>query len=364
MNIIRDTQVVVIGAGVIGCSIAYHLAIRGVDVTVVDAGAIGEGTSTATLGLVWVQGKEPGPYMELNMLGALLHARLAINFNEDVGLRQPGGLILCADVGKFEESKNTWKRLRETTTNYQAQILTPAEVCELEPHVSPTIAGGIYSPYDGHVNPIKLLINLVRLAKRHGVQFILNTPILRITRNEEGVTGVDTLDGSLCAKKVVVAAGTGTPALVQPLGLHLPLKYDRGQILVTAPIKLILNYPTDNIRQTVEGNILIGTTHEQAGLDKSTTISAATKIAHNAIKVFPFLKDIPIIRQFAGIRPMPIDGKPYLGPVEKVPGLYIAVSHSGITLMPVHGKVISELILNGNTDVPIENYRPDRFAEN
>ena len=73
------------------------------------------------------------------------------------------------------------------------------------------------------------------------------------------------------------------------------------------------------------------------------------------------LKDVQIIRHFAGVRPLPKDGKPYLGSVKRVPGLYIATSHSGITLAPIHGKVISELILDGKTDVPLELYRPERF---
>ncbi len=80
------------------------------------------------------------------------------------------------------------------------------------------------------------------------------------------------------------------------------------------------------------------------------------------IRRFPVLKDAQIIRHFAGIRPLPKDGKPYLGPVERVPGLFVATSHSGITLAPVHGKVISELILDGHTDVPLESYRPERYT--
>jgi glycine/D-amino acid oxidase-like deaminating enzyme len=125
----------------------------------------------------------------------------------------------------------------------------------------------------------------------------------------------------------------------------------------------ILNHPKDGVRQTIEGNILMGTVHEDVGLDSSTTIEAAKKIADHAIRTFPILRDIPIIRQFSGIRTMPVDGLPFMGPVEKVPGLFISVSHSGITLAIVHGKVISELIVDGYTNVPIDCYKPERYTQ-
>jgi glycine/D-amino acid oxidase-like deaminating enzyme len=149
---------------------------------------------------------------------------------------------------------------------------------------------------------------------------------------------------------------------VEPLGFQIPLDFVRGEILVTASIKPILRHPSRHVRQTEDGNLLLGSTHDRVGLDKSTTSQAARKIAFNAIQTFPILKELPVIRQYAGIRPMPVDGKSYLGPVERIPGLYIAVSHSGITLSPVFGKVISELIIDGHTDIQIELYKPERFA--
>jgi glycine/D-amino acid oxidase-like deaminating enzyme len=363
MKTLCETQVIVIGAGAVGCSIAFHLALRGIAVCVVEEKAIGSGASTATFGLTWVQEKEPANYMELNMLGVLLHEQMAAVYDEDVGFRMPGGIIICLTESELENSTEIFKKLHETSRKYQARMLTPSEVKELEPCVSPNIAGGFYSPHDGHINPIKLVTNLKRLAVKHGATFLENTPVLTINRNERGMIGVDTLEGRILAKSVVVASGTGTMGLVKPLGIHLPIKFDRGQILVTSRIMPILNHPKDGVRQTIEGNILMGTVHEDVGLDSSTTIEAAKKIADHAIRTFPILRDIPIIRQFSGIRTMPVDGLPFMGPVEKVPGLFISVSHSGITLAIVHGKVISELIVDGYTNVPIDCYKPERYTQ-
>ncbi len=362
MKIKDETQVIVIGAGAIGCSIAYQLARKGAAVTVLESGAIGNGASTANLGLTWVQEKLPAHYMELNMAGVQLHARFAEHYDEDVGFRMPGGVVICLSEADLQRSVEIQTELKQNSRKYQSILLTPAEVRDLEPQVSPDIAGGFYSPHDGHINPLKLVTNLKRLAEKHGVKFLQFSPAIRILKGEEGIQGVAVADGQISAQSVVVAAGTGSPDLLKPLGVHLPLKMVRGQILVTARTRQLLNHPTVNIRQTVEGNILMGTTHEEVGADRSTTVEAARKIAGDGILTFPVLKDIPILRQFSGIRPMPVDKLPYLGAVEQIPGLYIAVSHSGITLSILHGKVISELIVDGSTSIPIDCYRPDRHS--
>jgi sarcosine oxidase subunit beta len=152
----------------------------------------------------------------------------------------------------------------------------------------------------------------------------------------------------------------GTANLVKPLGIELPMVFEKGQLLVSEAMRRMIIYPTGNTRQTVRGNILFGVTYEPNQTERITTIEGARKVANDAVSRYPALKDVQIIRHFAGIRPLPKDGKPYLGPVKRVPGLYIATSHSGITLAPVHGKVISELIQDGDTDVPIESYWPER----
>jgi glycine/D-amino acid oxidase-like deaminating enzyme len=358
-----EAQLAVVGAGVIGCSVAYHLARRGASVTVIDANGIGTGTSSVTLGLVWVQRKEPAVYMELNLLSSELHAELANTFDEDVELEQSGGLSSYLDEDTFHKQLGAMERLNATSKKHQARSLTPSEAHELEPALSLDIVGAIYSPLDGAVNPIKLVFNLARNARKLGVNFFTDTPALRIDRNEAGVTGVDTSKGFIHAKTVVVTAGAGTSSLVKSVGIDLPMVFEKGQLLVTEALPKLVKYPTGNTRQTKRGNILLGTTYEANQTERITTIEGAYKVAKDSLRRYPRLKDAQIIRHFAGVRPLPKDGKPYLGPVKRVPGLYVATSHSGITLAPIHGKVISELILDGKTDVPLELYRPERFMK-
>jgi glycine/D-amino acid oxidase-like deaminating enzyme len=360
--VIGETQILVIGAGVIGCSIAYHLARRGASVIVLDANGVGTGTSSATLGLVWVQRKEPAEYMELNLLSSQLHAELARTYDEDVELRQPGGISSFLDEGIFRKQLAIMERINAASDKHQTRALTPREAHEMEPELSPDIVGAIYCPHDGEINPIKLVLNLASNARKCGAKFLAHTLDIHIGRNDAGVTGVDTQTGFIRAGTVVVAAGTGTPALLKPLGLELPMVFERGQILVTEAMRRVVFYPTGNTRQTERGNILLGVTYEANCTERLTTACGAQKVASDSVRRFPVLKNAHIIRHFAGIRPLPKDGRPYLGPVKSVPGLFVATSHSGITLAPVHGKVISELILDGRTEVPLESYRPERYT--
>lgn len=363
-RIITETQVAVIGAGAIGCSIAYHLARGGASVVVIDAHGIASGTSSATLGLVWVQQKPPAEYLELNLLSSLLHRGLVKDFDTDVELNQPGGVDSYLDEAYFEEQVAVMQQLNAACPKYQAQALTPDQARQMEPELSQEIVGAIYCPHDGEINPITLVHNFAHSARKLGAKFLTHVQGECIAHNDSGVTGIQTSQGLIRSSKVVVAAGIACSALLHPLGIKLPQVFERGQILVTEPMRRVLIHPTDISRQTVRGNILLGTTHEPACLERhATTIDGLKYIVDQSIRRFPVLKSANFIRSFSGIRPLPKDGLPFLGPVRRVPGLYVATSHSGITLAPVHGKVISELILHGRTEVPIQNYQPERFMD-
>ncbi len=358
-----DTQVVVIGAGVIGCSVAYHLARRGTMVTVIEANGVATGTSSATLGLVWVQRKAPAEYMELNLLSSMLHKKLAETYDEDVELNQPGGLSTYIDEANYQKQLSIAEQLNAECPNHKTQVLSAAQAKQVEPELSMDIVGALYSPFDGEINPMKLAFNLARNSCKLGVKFLTQCTVYQILCNDSGVIGVDTPVGIIRANVAVVAAGVNTSRLIEPLGIKMPMVFERGQVLVTEPVRRIFTYPTGISRQTARGNILLGTTYEADCVERLTSMEAARKIVNDSIHRYPVLRDVQIIRHFSGIRPLPKDGLPYLGKVDRVPGLFIATSHSGITLAPVHGKVISELILDGETNIPIHSYRPDRYMQ-
>jgi len=362
VNTIHETEVVVVGAGAVGCSIAYHLATRGKAVTLVDKEGPGAGTSTANFGLVWVSVKEPYPYMELSLASSQLWPKLVAELGEDVELRQGGGLKLCLTEADYQKHAAIVERQRHSPL-FEGRMISAQEARELQPGVSEAIAGALWSPHDGDCDPVKWTYALARGCQRVGVTFMAQTEVTGFDLDEESrqVTGVFTNRGRLATQCAVNAAGPWAAQVAEMVGVTLGLFPQRGQILITEPGPIVCPRPMSTVRQNARGQFYMGTTAEDVGFDWSTTAAGARKIAANAVKLVPATAQLSVLRQFAGLRPMPRDGLPFLGPVPHVPGYYIAVGHSGITLSPIHGKIISDLIVDGQTDVPLDLYNPLRY---
>jgi len=361
---IHKTEVVVVGAGAVGCSIAYQLAKRGKNVTLVDKVGPGAGTSTASFGLVWATHKEPYTYMELNLRSSLLWPKMVEELGEDVDLRQDrGGLKLCMTEEEYIEQGAQLERLRRSPL-FKGRMLSPQEVFELQPGVSREIVGASWSPHNGDCNPIKWVYALARGCKRLGVKIMTDTEVTGFDLDEDSrVTGVFTNRGRIGTEYAVNAAGPYAAKLAEMVGVTVGLYPQRGQVLISEPAPITCPTPMSTVRQDPNGQFYMGATFEDVGFDLSTTAEAAKKIAKNAVTMVPFTGKLSVVRQFAGLRPMPRDGVPFLGPIPHVPGYYIAVGHSGITLSPIHGKIISDLIVDGQTDVPIADYDPVRYDE-
>ncbi len=363
MKTIHKTEVVVVGAGAVGCSIAYWLAKRGKDVTLVDKEGPGAGTSTANFGLVRASIKEPHTYMELNLRSSWLWPKMVEELGEDVDLRQGGGLKLCLTEEQYAKFEAVLERQRRSPL-FEGKMISPQEARELQPGISDDIVGAVWSPHDGDCNPIKWVYALARGCKRLGVKVMTDTEVTGFDLDDDNrVTGVFTTQGRIDATYAVNAAGPWAAQVAEMVGVTIGLYPQRGQILVSEPAPMICPTPMSLVRQEPHGQFFMGTTTEDVGFDRSTTAEAAQKISQNAIRMVPYIKKLSIVRHFAGLRPMPRDGVPFLGPIPHVPGYYIAVGHSGITLSPIHGKIISDLIVDGETDIPIEDYDPLRYDE-
>lgn len=361
MNTLHKTEVIVIGGGAVGCSIAYQLARRGKDVTLVDKAEPGAGTSTKNFGLVWVHTKEPYTYMELSLRSSLLWPKLVDELGEDVDLLQTGGLAPCLTEDDYVRAEERLERQRRSPL-FQGKMIGPDEVFAMQPGITRDLVGASWSPHDGSVNWIKWTHALARGCERAGVRMFHQTEVQQIERDPDNcITGLLTDRGRIVAPNVVCAAGPWSKALAGMVDVEIDFFPQRGQILITEAIDRICPMTMDSVRQEPHGQFYMGTTHEDVGFDWSTTAEAYRSIRDYAARVVPATKDLRVVRHFAGLRPMPRDGKPILGPVPHLPGFYMATSHSGITLSPIHGKIISDLICEGETDVPIADYDPLRF---
>jgi sarcosine oxidase subunit beta len=354
--------VVVVGAGAVGCSIAYWLAKRGKNVTVVDKKSPGTGSSVANFGLVWSSSKEPYTYMELNLRSSLMWPRMIEELGEDVEYRR-GGLSIALNEKEYAALEAIVERQRSSSL-FKGRMLSPKEVLDMQPGVSREIAGALYCPDDGDSNSIKWTYALIRGCRRLGVQIIRDTEVTGFDLDEENlVAGVLTNRGRIRTEYAVNAAGVWAAQVAQMVGVTIGLFPERGQVLISEAAPMVLTIAESKVRQSKDGNFYMGDTHEDIGFDWGNTVEATVKIAKNAAKIVPATRNLSAIRQFSGLRPMPRDGLPFIGPIPHVPGYYIAVGHSGNTLSPIHGKIISELIVDGHTDVPIEDYDPLRYDE-
>lgn len=363
MKTIHETEVTVVGAGAVGCSIAYWLAKRGMNITQVDKHGPGAGTTTANFGLIWTSIKEPHTYMELSVRSSWLWPQMVEELGEDVDLRQDrGGIKLCLTQADYDKHAAILERQRRSPLA-EARMLSPQETIEMQPGVSSDIAGAVWSPYDGDCNPIKWNYALARGCKRLGVTVMNQTEVtgFELHPDDNRVTGILTDRGRIATQFVVNSAGPWAAKLAEMVDLTIGLYPERGQMLITEAAPMICPIPMSTVRQDPHGQFYLGATMEDVGFDLSTTAEAARKIARNAVRMVPYIRNLSVVRQFSGLRPMPRDGLPFLGPVPHVPGYYIATGHSGITLSPIHGKIISDLIVEGETDIPIDDYDPLRY---
>ena len=381
----RSADVIVIGGGVIGASIAYHLARERVDVLLLERDGLAAGSSGACDGLVLLQSKKPGAHMTLAAAGIAAFERLAKELPVDVEFNQAGGLVVVATEQEHEAMARFVAERR--LAGIDVSLLDSVQARELEPCLSAEILGATFCPTEGQINPIALTHGFAQGAARMGARIVQGEAVREISLSGGAVSGVVTDRGKYGAGAVVNAAGVFAPEIGRMAGLDIPIIPRRGQLLVTGSTAPILHRCLISagyiaakfnpglaqgaggggvsIEQTVSGNFLLGSTREFVGFDRSTTLAALKGIVERAVRIIPRLRECRIIRSFAGLRPYTPDGLPIIGRVDAVPGLVIAAGHEGdgITLSAVTGELTSELIVHGRPHLPLDEFRFERFTE-
>ncbi|HHY70787.1 MAG TPA: FAD-binding oxidoreductase [Thermoanaerobacterales bacterium] len=386
----KSADAVIVGGGVIGTSIAYYLSKKGIKPILLERDDLASGSSGACDIDIILQSKNPGIHLQLAMESAKMYKTLADELDFNIEYETCGGMILIENEEQLKVMRDFVKR--QKAIGLQVKLLDLKEASEIQPGLSPHLVGATYSPQDAHVNPMKLCQAFAKAAKELGTEVYLNTGVLDIRLEKGKVKSVITSKGEVQTKTVINAAGVYAPMIGEMVGLSLPIKPRRGQIIVTEPVpKLVmadvlcakyivakynpkLIEESDNpetrlgvglsLSQTHDGQILIGATREFVGYNKNTTHEALRAILRNATRLVPALKSIHAIRSFAGLRPYTPDGLPLLGQVEGIQGFIMAAGHEGdgIALSPVTGRIISELIVDGKTFMDISCMSPVRFG--
>ncbi len=370
MTTAEHYDIAVVGGGMVGSAIAYGLAKRGARVVVLDQGDNALRSARVNFGLVWLQSKGDGmpAYARWTRRSADLWGAFAAELIDTTGIspehEQRGGLAYCLGENGFEARRVTILRLHNQSGRevYGLELLERAALERLMPGVrfGPDVTGAAFCPHDGCANPLRLLRALHAAMQRHGAAYRPDAPARAVRPDGEGFTA-DTPAGPIRATKLVLAAGHGTPALADALGLRVPMRAERGQIMVTERVQPYVPLPANGIRQTADGTILLGTTHEDVGMITDTTLAGEATIAANAVRIMPDLARARVVRAWAGLRVLSPDGFPVYHQSERYPGAYAAICHSGVTLAAVHANDLAEAILAERLPDTLRPFAPERF---
>lgn len=359
----RTADAVVIGGGALGTSICYRLAASGLSTVLLERRGLASGCTGTTVALVNASSKgPPAHYTELNLRSAQLYRNLPEELGADIGFEGRGNIGLVAETQDEMEEARRLARTQSEVPGLTVDVLDSGQARELIPALSPHVFGATFCAADGCVNSFRLTLAQAAAARRHGAQIVTGATVTGIRVEKSRVTGVTTDIGPVSAPIVAMAAGIHTPALAETAGLRIPAMAKRGQIVTTEPLPPMLPIPVGQLRQVAWGSVIIGSTYENAGYTRDTEVPTLASLASRALRLFPPLAGARAMRFWSGLRPWPADGLSIIGGVPGLEGLYVAVTHSGITLSPVVGIALSELVVDESARiVDISPYSPARF---
>ncbi len=365
-----SSDALVIGAGVLGASTAFRLAEAGLRVTIVEAARVGAGTSGMSFAWINANGKPPRAYHDLNTAGLRAHFALREEFPATPWLHE-GGCIEAVPAAEGAALHANVRRLRQW--DYAAELITPAELHDLEPELDlvalgpdPVIA---WFPEEGWIDPVLFAQAMVRRAQAKGATLYIGTRVTGIVVHAGRAIGVRTADGRrFDAGLIVNCAGRWSNEADPDAHLHVPLAPRVGVLVFTRPaptlLARIVRTPLVDMRPDGAGRLVL---HDNA-IDQDFTLDSpvgptmphAVRLVENVARLLPHLAGLPAEAVRITARPIPADGYSAVGPVPGVDGYYVAVTHSAVTMSAHLGKLIAREATG--EDVPeLAPFRPARF---
>jgi glycine oxidase len=369
-----SADVVIVGAGVIGLSIARALALRGVsDVMLIERGQPGMEASWAAGGILapQVEADRADEFFRLVSASRDLYPTLAESLKEETGvdieLDQTGTLYLA-----FTEKDEAELRSRygwQSGAGLSVEWLTGDEARRREPCISKRVRCALRFPNDYQVENRRLIEALMKANENFGVRVVNDCNVSGLLIENEKVRGVETSAGFVATSTVALAAGAWT-SLISSSHATLPrIEPIRGQMLCFRTRPRIARHVIYSSRGYLvprrDGRVLAGSTTECAGFDKRVTDEGISAIESMAIEIAPALAQLTPVDSWAGFRPRATDDLPVLGPCTDTAGLFYATGHyrNGILLAPITGELIAEAIVDGVASSMLAAFLPDRFRE-
>ncbi len=388
----KTYDVMVLGAGAIGSSVAYHLTKKGLKVALVERGDIASGTSSHCDAVALICDKNPGIDTTMGYASILRYLELQEELSYDFEFHQRGCLYVCETEAEMEAAKGYVKD--QTADGYDMRMLDAQEIFDMEPYLARDLIGGFWSEPDCSMNPYKLCFAYVDAAVRMGMDILTHHEVKDILMENGKVAGVVTDQGTYRTDRVVNCGGVWAPALGNMVGIDIPIKPRKGIVMISERSFPICNQKiqefgymmskfediefTRNVSERVErnnvamviepteaDNFLLGGNREFRGYNIDSEIEVMQAVAERGIRFFPIMKEMNCIRTYSGLRPWVVDHLPIVSAVDTVPGYYIAAGHEGdgISMSAITGKLMSQLMTGEETDFNIDRLKFSRFQK-
>jgi glycine oxidase len=348
-------DVAIIGGGINGASIAYQLSKIGRKVIIIEKNQLACQASSAAAGMLAAQAEleQDGPLFQMALKSQKMFSNLSCELFECSGVD-----IEYVNKGmlKIAESEEIALEVKKQVTfqrNWDPAIkwLDTKELREMEPSLSPSLAGGMYLPNDGHVQPAKLTQAFAKAAVNFGAEIRQNTEVLSFKFENSQVKGVITTNGIVNCDQVVVATGAWSAKLMLESGIDIRVYPVKGECFSVRPEKPIINTTIFSDKRCYlvpkrNGEIYIGATMIEDTYDNTVTPKGIARLIERATQLVPQINDAAWERVWSGIRPQTGDGLPYIGEHPRWQGLFVAAGHfrNGILLSPITGKLVADLV--------------------
>ncbi len=373
----RAPRVGVVGAGIVGASVAYHLSEAGARVTLFEKAQPASGATQNSF--AWLNAFVPEPaYRALRLQSLMAY--------HDLDRRLRLGIVWGgytnwasnpAEVRSLEESA-----AQMDGTPYAVRRIDAAQLLAMTPSLVPgTVAEAFFSRIDGQLNPVAATRRFLEAAQRHGTLIRLQCEVQGLEMTHGVLTGVRTATDRLSLDHLVVAAGVDTPGVLAQAGFPLKLRYSPGILAHSRPTSIVTPIIFDapghlSFKQMADGSI-VGTDapeppdipahreirdHATAFPDEAIRAMHGNRILAKIAGVLPAARGVALERLTLGFRPIPLDELPVVGTIPEVPNLYVVVTHSGVTLAPILGRYVTQEVMSGSRIEALAPFRPERFA--
>ncbi len=356
MSNAAGTRVVVVGAGIVGASLAYHLASNGADVTLVEAASIASGVTATSF--AWITASHSGADPIAQLRGSAIGAYQRLEEQvPDLKIRWTGALSY---------GENGDERLQASDIHPSAAVVSRSRILDLEPNLKHPPRHAFYNAEEGALDAVQATHALVSAAQAQGAKVLTQTRVLGFTTQDATVTGIKTASANIDADIVVLAAGTGITHLTGMLNAPLPIEASPAIFIryMSRPhlVRGIISNAEMEVRQNAEGVLLAAEDYLDETLDnqpEALALRTAKAIQEQLHGVGCIQPDLACV----GLRPMPVDGVPIIGYLPNIGGVYVCALHPGVALAAIVGRLASEEMIGDKVFAALEPCRPDRFFQ-